>query len=89
MAGSKKQQIDREAWSKISFYIDIIVFAIIAICIYLLVQHSYYAGMYMGEIRETQELFLIAFIVAVLAICLTWVFVRIYRYRGELEKRYS
>ena len=90
MTGTRKQQIDKETWNKMSFYIDIVVFAIIAICIYLLIQHSYYAGMYqtIGGTRLSQEWFTVAGIVAFLAICLTWIFFRLYRYRGEIEKRY-
>jgi preprotein translocase subunit SecG len=88
MTGTRKQQIDKETWNKMSFYIDIIVFAIIAICIYLLIQHSYSAGLNSGTPLEAQEWFTIAGIVAFLAICLTWIFFRLYRYRGEIEKRY-
>ena len=90
MTDARKQQIDRETWDKMSFYIDIVVFAIIAICIYLLIQHSYYAGMYqsVGGTVLSQEWFTIAGVVAFLAICLTWIFSRLFRYRGEIEKRY-
>ena len=90
MVEARKQQIDKETWDKMSFYIDIVVFAIIAICIYLLIQHSYYAGMYQstGGAVLSQEWFTVAGVVAFLAICLTWIFFRLFRYRGQLERRY-
>jgi hypothetical protein len=88
MKETKKQQIDKDTWNKWSFYIDIIVFAIIAICIYLIIQHSYAAGMNSGAPTEAQEWFTIAGAVALISICLTWIFTRLYRYRGEIEKRY-
>jgi preprotein translocase subunit SecG len=91
MTEARKQQIDRETWDKMSFYIDIVVFAIIAICIYLLIQHSFHAGKISGLASGTvlsQAWFTIAGIIAFLAICLTWIFFRLFRYRGQIERRY-
>jgi len=88
MTETRKQQIDKEIWDKWSFYIDIIVFAIIGICIYLLIKHSYYAGLYRGSGLESQEWLTIAGVVGFFAICLTWIFIRLYMYRGQIEKRY-
>jgi len=88
MTEPRKQQIDKETWRKWSFYIDIIVFAIIAVCIYFLIQHAYAAGLNSGAPGEAQEWFIISGVVAFLAICLTWIFIRLYWYRGEIEKRY-
>jgi len=85
MAETKKQQIDKETWGKMSFYIDVIVFAIIAVCIYLLIQLSFTAGM---TNNNDQIWFSIAGVVAFLAICLTWIFIRLFRYRGQVEQRY-
>ena len=91
MTEARKQKIDKETWSKISFYVDIIVFAIIAICIYLLIQNSFYAGNKLdaGGFVLSQAWFNIAGIVAFLAICLTWVFIRLFRFRGQIERRYK
>ncbi len=85
MTGAGKQQIDKEMWNKVSFYIDVIVFAIIAVCIYFLIVLSYAAG---SSSDSDQIWFSIAGCVAFLAICLTWIFFRLYRYRGQLERRY-
>jgi len=85
MTEARKQQVDKETWDKMSFYIDIVVFAIIAICIYLLIQLSYAAGQ---TVESDQLWFSIAGVVAFLAICLTWIFFRLFRYRGQLERRY-
>ncbi len=85
MTETRKQQIDKETWGKVSFYIDIVVFAIIAVCIYLLIQLSYAAG---GSANSDQIWFSIAGVVAFLAICLTWIFFRLFRYRGQIERRY-
>ncbi len=90
MTDARTHQIVKETWNRWSFYIDVIVFLIIGICLYLLIQHSYYAGMYqtIGGARLSQEWFTIAGIVGLLAICLTWIFFRLYRYRGQIEQRY-
>jgi preprotein translocase subunit SecG len=90
MIDNKKQQVDKETWSKMSFYIDIIVFFIIAICLYLLIQQSYYAGMYqsVGGIRLSQQWFRISGVIGILAVCLTWIFFRLFRYRGQIQQRY-
>lgn len=90
MIDNKKQQVDKETWGKMSFYIDIIVFFIIAICLYLLIQQSYYAGMNhdVSGIRLSQQWFRISGIVGILAVCLTWIFFRLFRYRGQIQQRY-
>ncbi len=91
MTDARTHQIAKETWDRWSFYIDVVVFLIIGICMYLLIQHSYYAGMYQTSERMyelSQEWFTIAGIVGLLAICLTWIFFRLYRYRGQLERRY-
>ena len=89
MTDAKKHQIAKESWGKWSFYTDIIVFLIIGVCLYLLIQNSYNAGMLIDEpYMLSQAWFAIAGIVGLLAICLTWIFFRLYRYRGQLERRY-
>jgi hypothetical protein len=90
MTETRKHQIDREIWGKWSFYIDIVVFIIIAIFIYLLTIDSYSAGTLelLGGWKLSQAWFVIARDVAFLAVGLTWIFFRLYKYRGELERRY-
>jgi hypothetical protein len=90
MVEGRTHQIDKESWRKWSFYIDVIVFIIIAICIYLLIADSYRAGTYQsaGGVVLSNAWLTIARDVAFIAVALSWVFFRMYMYRGELYRRY-
>jgi hypothetical protein len=89
MTETKKHQIDKKSWSKWSFYVDIIVFLIIALCIYILIRLSYEAGTLqaVGGVALTNKWLFIVADVAFLAVGLAWVFFELYRFRG-LARRY-
>ena len=45
MADRPNLQIDKQLWNRVSFYINVIIFIIIAVFLYLLVLDSTHAGM--------------------------------------------
>jgi hypothetical protein len=91
MIDSKPQQIDKQAWNKVSFYIDIIVFIVIAIAIYFVIQNSYeagkIAGVQFGGDQLSSAWFNVARDIAFLAFGLAWIFFRLYTYRGQIARR--
>ncbi|MEM0466733.1 MAG: hypothetical protein QXX20_03950 [Candidatus Thermoplasmatota archaeon] len=92
MIETKPQQIDKQTWNKVSFYVDIIVFIVIAISIYLLILNAYEAGkiastQYGGD-QLSSAWINVARDIAFLAFGLAWIFFRLYSYRGIVARRY-
>ncbi|MFW6121766.1 MAG: hypothetical protein ACOC80_12850 [Petrotogales bacterium] len=84
-------QIDKKTWNKWSFYINIVVFIIIAISVYLLIIDSYNAGklasqLYGGD-QISQAWLFIARDVAFLAITLTYIFFQLFKYQRIIIRR--
>lgn len=91
MIDSKPQQIDKHTWNKVSFYIDILIFIIIAVSVYILIIYSYKAGqasVLSGAGELTNNMLYVAAAVAFLSVGLTWIFFRLYSYRGQLARRH-
>lgn len=91
MAESGMHQVDRNTWNKWSFYINIIVFIIIAIFISLLIIDSYGVGKLVYENKGgdmiSQAWLNIARDVAFLAIGLTYVFFQLFKYQRLISRR--
>lgn len=91
MVDNQFQMIDKKTWNKYSFYVNIIVFAIIAISVFFLVLDSYNAGK-IANSGSGGDLLSNAWIqvirdVAFLAIALTWVFFQLFRNQWIIMKR--
>ena len=90
MIDSKPQQVDKKTWNKVSFYIDIVVFIVIAVFIYVLIRDAYQAGKLSSTISGdalSSAWFNIARDIAFLAFGLAWIFFRLYTYRGQIARR--
>jgi NhaP-type Na+/H+ or K+/H+ antiporter len=92
MVDTRIHQIDKKTWHKWSFYINLIIFIIIALAIYLLIIDSYNAGQIAqsqayGTDQLSQAWLAIGRDIAFLAICLTYVFSILYRYQRLIIRR--
>ncbi len=91
MAERAIHQIDKQTWRKWSFYITIVIFIVIAISIYFLIIHSYEAGKLVSRSpsgdKLSQAWFYITADIAVLAVCLTYVFARLYSFYRTIQLR--
>jgi hypothetical protein len=88
MIETRIHEIDKKTWHKWLFYINIVVFIIIAISIYLLIIDSYKAG----TLRDTtdplaQAMLHVARDVAFLAISLTYIFFQLFKYQRLIIRR--
>ncbi|RLF38326.1 MAG: hypothetical protein DRN00_04470 [Thermoplasmata archaeon] len=73
-----------ETRDRVTFYIDVMMFVIVAISLVFLVLHSYNAGYAAGEgtyINAQQEMMYMAACVAFLAPSMTWIFIRFFKRR--------
>lgn len=82
----KIHQIDKKTWSKWSFYINIIIFILVAVFFYLLIVDSYEAGRLSGELAS-QAWLQVSRDVAVLAIALTWIFFQLFKNQLLIMRR--
>ena len=75
------KQLSRKTWYRWSFYINIVLFFIIAVFLYLLIIDSYHAGKiaYAGGDLLSQQWLYIARDLAFLSISLALVFFQFYR----------
>ena len=85
-------QIDKRTWHKWSFYINIVMFIIIAIAIYLIILDSYHAGQIAssqayGTDQLSQAWLIIVRDVAFLAIALSYIFFLLFRYQRLIMRR--
>ena len=91
MKDAQIHQIDKKTWNKWSFYINIVVFIITAISIYLLIIDSYTAGKFASQLyggdQLSQAWLSIARDVAFLAICLTYIFFQLFKYQRIIIRR--
>jgi len=90
MTNAGTHQIAKETWDRWSFYIDAIIFIIIAVLITMLIKDSIFVGILEDSSGRalTNAWFNIARDIVILAVALTWIFFRLYQYRGKLERRY-
>jgi len=77
-------QIDKKTWNKLSFYINIIMFLVVALFIYLLVMDVYYAGKLATQIYGPSDELSQAWVyivrdIAFLAVAQTWIFVQLFK----------
>jgi len=83
-------QIDKKTWNKWSFYLNIVVFIVIALFIFLLIVDAYNAGK-LASVAVGDELsqawIYIARDVAFLAITLTWVFFQLFKKQLLIMRR--
>jgi hypothetical protein len=82
--------VDKKTWNKWSFYINVIIFIIIAVMIYLLILDAFNAGRVFSENDTT--LLTNAWIavvrdVAFLAVGLVILFVQMFNYYRQLSRR--
>ena len=79
--------VDKKTWNKWSFYINVIIFIIVAVFIYLLFTDAYGAGMVHGSSYVTDKLVLVMRDVAFLAVGLVILFVQMFNYYRQLSRR--
>ena len=92
MTRTEIHHIDKKTWQKWSFYVNILVFIIIAISVYLLILDSYTAGqiaasLAYGTNELSQAWLIIVRDVAFLAIALSYVFFLLFRYQRQIMRR--
>ncbi len=83
-------QMPKKTWNKMSFYINIILFCVIAIAIYFLIIDSYEAGISYanGTTHQlTNKWIHIGRDIAVLSIALTWTFGQLFRSQLLIMRR--
>ncbi|MBU0496572.1 MAG: hypothetical protein KKG04_01290 [Candidatus Thermoplasmatota archaeon] len=84
-------QIERKTWNKWSFYINIVVFIIIAVAVYLLVLDVYAAGQIAGRGSSgdvlSQAWLTIMRDVAFIAIAFTYIFFQLFKYQRMIIRR--
>ncbi|MFH1013290.1 MAG: hypothetical protein V1769_02135 [Thermoplasmatota archaeon] len=89
MIAESYKQIGRKTWYRWSFYINIVLFFIIAVSLYLLILDSYHAGKIAnggGDMLSQQWLY-VARDLAFLSISLALVFFQFYRNLLTIIKR--
>ncbi len=91
MVDNKFQHTERKTWHRWTFYINIIMFVIIAISIFFLVIDSYYSGKLAhegvgGDVFATAWVHIMRDIV-IIAIALTWIFIQLFRNQWLIIKR--
>ena len=91
MVEGKLHQIDRKTWNKWLFYINILVFIIIAVSIYLLIIDSYNAGKLASQSNIGDQLsqawLIISRDVAFIAVCFTYIFFQLFKYQKIIIRR--
>ncbi|HEC87644.1 MAG TPA: hypothetical protein ENI49_07280 [Thermoplasmatales archaeon] len=74
--------LDKRARERIAFYIDLVMFIVVAASVVSLAIHSYISGMYAvqgSSINATNEMMYVAASVAFLAVSMTWIFIRYFK----------
>jgi len=80
--------VDKKTWNKWSFYINVVIFIIIAVFIYLLFQDAYSAGTVYDIPSELRDgLITVMRDVAFLAVGLVILFVQMFNYYRQLSRR--
>ena len=80
--------VDKKTWNKWSFYINVILFIIIAVFIYLLFLDALNAGKVYGDNYElTNAWIAVVRDVAFLAVGLVILFVQMFNYYRQLSRR--
>ncbi|MBN1280551.1 MAG: hypothetical protein JXA00_02775 [Candidatus Thermoplasmatota archaeon] len=84
MAETQVLPMDKKTWSKYSFYINVVVFFIIAIFIYLLIKDSISVGM---SLNDPNAWFMVVRDIAFLSVGLVILFVQMYLNYRKLSRR--
>ena len=82
--------VDKKTWNKWSFYINVVIFIVIAIFIFLLIVDAYSAGIISTENNATSltnAWIVIVRDVAFLAVGLVILFVQMFNYYRQLSRR--
>jgi uncharacterized Tic20 family protein len=79
--------VDKKTWNKWSFYINIVIFIIIAVFIYFLFRDAYEAGTVQGTSAAVDYLIWVMRDVAFLAVGLVILFVQMFNYYRQLSRR--
>jgi hypothetical protein len=80
--------VDKKTWNKWSFYINVIIFIIIAVFIWLLIRDAYAVGtVYNNASALTDAWFMVVRDVAFLAVGLVILFVQMFNYYRQLSRR--
>jgi len=91
MIESQFPQIDRKTWNKWLFYINILVFIIIAVSIYFIIIDSYAAGKLASQPHTgdalSQAWLIIARDIAFIAVCFTYIFFQLFKYQRIIIRR--
>jgi len=80
-------ELEKSTRERIAFYVDIIMFVVVAASIVSIALHSYLAGMFAvqnSSINAAHEMMYVAASVAFLAVAMTWIFIRYFK---NLSKR--
>ncbi len=73
------QKTSKKTWYRWSFYLNIVLFFIVGIFIYLLIKDSMYVGEVVSEGKASEAWLYVARDVAVLAIALSLIFFQFFR----------
>jgi hypothetical protein len=82
--------VDKKTWNKWSFYINVILFIVVAVFIYLVIIDSFNAGKVYAEndvTLLTNAWFVVVRDVAFLAAALVILFVQMFNYYRQLSRR--
>lgn len=81
---------DVENWKRWSFYVDLIIYIIIALFFYLVIRDSYVAGTLQnsGGATLTDAWLAVLRDVAFITFGLAWTFFRLYKFRSLITRRY-
>ncbi len=82
--------VDKKTWNKWSFYINVILFIVIAVFIYLVIMDSFNAGRMFSESDVTlltNAWFVVVRDVAFLAAAMVILFVQMFNYYRQLSRR--
>ena len=89
MADNQLHMIDSKTWNRWSFYLNIVIFGIVALATAMMIIHSYLAGtmLSVGGDALTQAMLYVTADAVILAICLTYIFVQLFRYQRIIMRR--
>ena len=89
MVGNVIRQTSKKTWYKWSFYINIFLFLLVAVFVYLVVKDAYAAGIAYGSeySDNTGELFALTRDVAILGIVIALIFFQFFRNLMTIMKR--
>ena len=86
MAETSLYHMDKKTWNKWSLFINVVLFIIVAVVCIFLIKDSYDAGSVTG-VAAAQAMLLVTRDAVILAICLTVIFIQLFRYQRIIIRR--